>query len=92
MVPMAGCARGSAQVAAHGHGFVVDALAVVRKLRGPDAIRLHVIRVRMAVTAGGGNVQRIDARPDVARWQNVMNSMAVRAHRNLGVSSEHFSP
>ena len=90
MVPMASCASGSAQVAALRHRLVVNALTVVRKLRGLYAIRLHVTCVSMAVAAGRRDIQWIDARPDVTRGPNVVNSMAVRAHCHLRISCIQF--
>ena len=66
---------------------MVDAGAVLCELIRGNGISLHVIRVSMAASAGVRHVHRIDRRTRIARRSEIVDTMTIRAHRNLRVTS-----
>ena len=87
MVAMAGGAGGRAQIAAHHHGIVVDAGAVIGKLIGGNAVLLHVSRVGVAARTGFGHVDGVHGGTGIAGWPEIVDAMTIGAYGNVGVTS-----
>ena len=86
MVSMARRAGGRAQIAPYGQRLMVHARAVLRILIGGNAVRLHVGRIGMAARARRRHVDGIHRRTGIAGRPYIVDAMAIRADRNLGVS------
>lgn len=87
MVSMTRCAGGRTQIASHRKRLVVHARAVFCELIGGNGISLHVARVSMAASARGGHVDRIHGGAGIAGRPYIVDTMTIRAHGYLRVSS-----
>ncbi len=76
-----------AQIAAHSQRLVVHAGAVLCELIRGNGISLHIARVGMAPSAGVRHVDWVDRGAGIAGRLYVVDTMAIRAHGNLRVSS-----
>ena len=66
---------------------MVDAHAVLCELIRGDGVSPHVIGVSMAASARVRHVQRIHRRTRIGRRSEIVDTMTIRAHRNLRVTS-----
>src|SRR5207244_9302033 len=87
VIPVASSTRRCAQVAAHGHCLMVNTLAVIGELHRRNDVSLHVVHIRVAMTASGGDVKRINARKHIAGRADVVNAMNVCAYSHVSVAS-----
>src|ERR1019366_8871673 len=79
MVSMTCWAGWRTQIAAHRQRLVVHARAVFCELIRRDGTPLHVIRVRMAASAGVRYVDRVDGGTGIAGRAYVVDAMTIRA-------------
>ena len=86
MVAMTGRARRSAQVTPQDKRLVVDTAVVLDELIRGDAVSRHVFRVGMTASAGGRYVNRVHGGPGITGSAYIVNAVAIRAYRNLGVA------
>ena len=78
------------QIAANSHRVMVNTLAVVGELSRFYAVGLHVIRVGVTATAGGGNLQRVHSGAGVTSGTDSMDAMAVGTDRDTGIALLKF--
>src|SRR5208283_356035 len=87
MVAMTCCTGWRTQIASHRERLVVHARAVLCELIRGNGISLHVNRISMAARARVGHVDRIDGGAGIAGCPYIVDTMTIRAHCNLRISS-----
>ena len=86
MISMTCGAGGRADIAPHYESLMVNAGVVLCQLVRRNLISLHIVRVGMAVRASICNVDGIDLGPRIVGCPEIVNTVAVRAYRNLCIS------
>ena len=86
VIAVARGAGGSAEIAAHGHGVVMHAGTVFRKLVSWNFVLLHVIGVCVAMRARGGDVQRMYFGPGICGSAEIVDAVAIGADRDVAVA------
>ena len=90
MIAVARGAGRRTQITAGSHGLVVNTLAVIHELSRFYAVWLHVIRIGVTATTGGGNPKGVHSGARVTGGTDSMDAMAVGTDRDTGIALLKF--